>query len=1341
MALQTSVFEGGQWVTRTLEPMELFKGTTAAKSKTRPRPAEPPNYGILTRTIVDSPIFRWVLPVHLRSSRNHDVALIGDNFIQICELSQDSQLHNVIRKSDFGSRIRNARVVGQPPNYFRGYGDGDNNPRIKTEDDDVEMLDPTQAPGTTRTPPSALPPQFLALMLERGALVFLYLKEGSDGSLEFVSSSHEMPDKSLVHPGFHMAVDPSSRYLVLACAQNNFLVYELESMETLQARHSQRYPLNPIKSFRSRAVNGVIHKLEFLYPAPENDFHIILMMIIIRKQAGRLAVYDWELGEDLRAVLREEKSGYHLAPQWQFPLLIVPLTVRSSFMIITEQDSAVLHGLPHGPPQFAPFTLGEHEESEYHFGHGEPLWTAWTRPYRLPAFLKNGDVIYLAREDGIITFLEIGFDSDLQTSTVMGSVDCNIDTAFGCVWDSLADVLVTGGDSGSGAIWNIEARERPRQIGTIPNWSPTVDLATTKTSVTTKSKRRGNTDTQTAYQQDRIFACSGRGKAGSITEFRYGLEASIGLETDFEIPVKHCWPIPLPNYQSHGGLHLLLSSPNKSDILYISDDFFQAELMTQHMVPYDLSSSTLACATSDDITVQVTAGALTIVTNDDNTRHLAHEFAEGLDVSIAHAAINGRVVGLALIAGSQFSVKTLTVDGLNVPQGPLFDVDGEVTCLALTSIASSMVLVANVWRPAGPVLAFYPVDPTLQGPQSPMEVALLPWTETLDPDRREPSNRIEAVTSMETVLKQPDSTTLVLGTRSGDVFTVVLYPGDLQNATIRHDKFGASAAEVFSLGQDGDPPSFFVCCNSELTVLRDYSRVPEPLFETKLRVLPTQSGDAAMATPSIDAVARLPQHLTARPSCMPVVMVSGTIIYIAELELQPKPVLRHFKLGRKPVKVLYSQRLNALMVVVADEFDGNRHSLLFIDADTGEDLSLPTDSSGDETDYISGLGEEDVRVPSIASWRYQRNGREWDYIVLATSLPESLGRLLVITADVVDAEESGTSKSHRGSSRKIKFWTKWRSKLYNQPIHTVATDPHGVFLCTGSDVHYEIIDMVDKKLKTAKTHELGSPAQWMEVVDGKLHVVTSRESLEVLDYKSDPEDDTMIRLYSDDRAKVSMHCIEAGDASQASSVQQITLLSDVCCGLWGLWQPPQGARPLQTVLLAELPTSIRRFGRCRSRPQWQSFSRTLQYDRIRNSPDDADIIGLGIDGSMQHIVLLGSDAWRLLRFIHNLALQSLMICPFFWDADRMADIDGSNPEPRNDSVKEKHVDGDILQRCYDKHALEELMADPGHYYRFRELLTALDQGRHVQSFTESTSSRRYFELGYAVLRYYLVPVF
>ena len=108
-----------------------------------------------------------------------------------------------------------------------------------------------------------------------------------------------------------------------------------------------------------------------------------------------------------------------------------------------------------------------------------------------------------------------------------------------------------------------------------------------------------------------------------------------------------------------------------------------------------------------------------------STRHLAHEFADGADVSIAHAASKDRIVGLALnTIGSLFSLKILTVDGLNVSQSPSVSVDGEVTCLALTNIASSVVLIASVWRPGGPVLAIYPVDKMHQGMPA-VEVALL----------------------------------------------------------------------------------------------------------------------------------------------------------------------------------------------------------------------------------------------------------------------------------------------------------------------------------------------------------------------------------------------------------------------------------------------------------------------------------------------------------------------------------------------------------------------------------------------------------------------------------------
>lgn len=117
----------------------------------------------------------------------------------------------------------------------------------------------------------------------------------------------------------------------------------------------------------------------------------------------------------------------------------------------------------------------------------------------------------------------------------------------------------------------------------------------------------------------------------------------------------------------------------------------------------------------------------TVLTTEISTRHLVHEFAEDLlDASIAHAAIKNQTVGLAINAGSHFSVKKLTVDGLNVSQGALLSIDGEVTCLTLTTIASATVLVASVWRPNGPALALYPVDGTLEASQSPIEICLLP---------------------------------------------------------------------------------------------------------------------------------------------------------------------------------------------------------------------------------------------------------------------------------------------------------------------------------------------------------------------------------------------------------------------------------------------------------------------------------------------------------------------------------------------------------------------------------------------------------------------------------------
>jgi hypothetical protein len=138
MAFQSSVLRNGEWVTQTVSFQDALKASSSVPKTTSDHHTEKPACGILSRTIIESPVVHWVLPVWLRSRSNNDLAFIGDRFVQISELREDGQVHEVIRKADFGTRIRNAVVLGAPP-------DGAGGNSIKTEDPDVAMQDDTIA--------------------------------------------------------------------------------------------------------------------------------------------------------------------------------------------------------------------------------------------------------------------------------------------------------------------------------------------------------------------------------------------------------------------------------------------------------------------------------------------------------------------------------------------------------------------------------------------------------------------------------------------------------------------------------------------------------------------------------------------------------------------------------------------------------------------------------------------------------------------------------------------------------------------------------------------------------------------------------------------------------------------------------------------------------------------------------------------------------------------------------------------------------------------------------------------------------------------------------------------
>jgi hypothetical protein len=479
MNVQTTVLRDGEWVTETVGIQAVLE-SLAPKPAKKPRSVKAPMCGLLTRTVVQTELVHLILPVRLRSSHHNDVAFVGvsqllwrlacvvravvranllpqDHYVQIRELRQDGQLQDIIRKTDFGSRIRNATVIGSIPDISTGDKDeGSPGFRIKCEDGDVIMDTGDCFSGNATPRGVSLPPQMLVVVLENGDTVFLYIRCHLDGTLDFECSRFATPKEQLVYPGFHIAVDPSSRYLALGCAQKSFVVYELQSLQTLEEQSRLGGPLSPVVSTRLRSVQGVIHKMEFLYPRPGDDHHVILLLIIVRNGKSRMATYEWALGDDLKHVFAEEKNGHRMPVENQMPLLLIPLTVRSAFIAISEEQIAVCTEALHGPPNFETFNIeeGRPPTDNYH-GRDKPLWTAWARPFRLSRYRSTNDCIYLAREDGVVYFIEADSESTLTGSLYMDKFDCSISTAFSCLYDQYSDVLVMGGDSGPGAIWKV----------------------------------------------------------------------------------------------------------------------------------------------------------------------------------------------------------------------------------------------------------------------------------------------------------------------------------------------------------------------------------------------------------------------------------------------------------------------------------------------------------------------------------------------------------------------------------------------------------------------------------------------------------------------------------------------------------------------------------------------------------------------------------------------------------------------------------------------------------------------------------------------------------------------
>jgi hypothetical protein len=81
MSFETRVLIDGAWVTRTVDLQTVLDLDREASPRTRPQlplpNGDPPNMGILTKTLVRSPVVLWIIPARIRHEDKNDVLFIG----------------------------------------------------------------------------------------------------------------------------------------------------------------------------------------------------------------------------------------------------------------------------------------------------------------------------------------------------------------------------------------------------------------------------------------------------------------------------------------------------------------------------------------------------------------------------------------------------------------------------------------------------------------------------------------------------------------------------------------------------------------------------------------------------------------------------------------------------------------------------------------------------------------------------------------------------------------------------------------------------------------------------------------------------------------------------------------------------------------------------------------------------------------------------------------------------------------------------------------------------------------------------------------------------------------
>jgi len=290
--IQGSVLVDGEWVSRPADVYQVMarnqQDDKVEEDFVQPPPNEIPDLGILSKTVIESPFYRTIIPANIRHRDLEDLVFIGEDSVHLKEICDYGHLRHVATKSDFKGRILAARLFGDTR-------------KVHVKAEQSPLPDRASVHGERRSAAGkeaiGAPLEVIVLTLSTRTLMFLWAKYHPSGSTAFVQKTQRLPaESSQFHrPGPHLAVDPKCRAIAVAAHEGRFMLYKTKTMDVWRQDIRAGRDEIPIMEEAQIFIEGRIMHMEFLVPTRTgDDSHVILIFILVHEGKTKVASYDWD---------------------------------------------------------------------------------------------------------------------------------------------------------------------------------------------------------------------------------------------------------------------------------------------------------------------------------------------------------------------------------------------------------------------------------------------------------------------------------------------------------------------------------------------------------------------------------------------------------------------------------------------------------------------------------------------------------------------------------------------------------------------------------------------------------------------------------------------------------------------------------------------------------------------------------------------------------------------------------------------------------------------------------------------------------------------------------------